>query len=368
MEGDAGSESAGAGHSGYLTLKALVVTLNETCDGTSWYTSTVELQLASLEICVACRTYRTMHLKVDPNIPRWLLAASDAQPPHPTRLGRTRVPRLKARRVTWNMRTAEALVNPILTMTDVDCLKFGHDFEGSLEAVTWPRRLKSIDIGSSFRFNNPIDMIEWPESLQTLEFGWEFNRPIERAHFPESLQKLVLVGCFDQPIAGGCLPSSLQQLDLGEHFNQPIEDVLWPDSLQRLVFGNCFNQPIDNVKWPASLEQVSFGLLYFRGVDRAVMFSEFNQSIASCIWPASMRLLTLGDKFRQSLHGLGKWMPSLEEFFLLGYDSGDDSLLRGIEWPEGLRQLTLFQDSSSDGVVVPTTVQILRLFNDTPRW
>ncbi|CAN0441526.1 unnamed protein product, partial [Ectocarpus sp. 12 AP-2014] len=43
-------------------LSALIVALNDTCDGTSWYTSTKELQLASLEFCTACRNYPTMHL------------------------------------------------------------------------------------------------------------------------------------------------------------------------------------------------------------------------------------------------------------------------------------------------------------------
>ncbi|CAN0022744.1 unnamed protein product [Ectocarpus sp. 6 AP-2014] len=54
-------------------LNALVVALNETCNGKSWYTSTKELQLASLEFCVACRNYQTLHLKVDAQIPRRLL-------------------------------------------------------------------------------------------------------------------------------------------------------------------------------------------------------------------------------------------------------------------------------------------------------
>ncbi|CAN0426918.1 unnamed protein product, partial [Ectocarpus sp. 12 AP-2014] len=87
-------------------LDALVVALNETCNGNSWYTSTEELQLASLEFCIACRNCPTVHLKVEAHTPRRLLAATDSPPPHPKRLFQTRVPRLRACRVTWNMVTA----------------------------------------------------------------------------------------------------------------------------------------------------------------------------------------------------------------------------------------------------------------------
>ncbi|CAM9963794.1 unnamed protein product, partial [Ectocarpus fasciculatus] len=80
-------------------LKAISVALNETCDGKRWYTSTKELQLASLELCIACRSYRMLHLNIDAEVPRRLLAAADAPPPHRKRLCGTRVPRLKARRV-----------------------------------------------------------------------------------------------------------------------------------------------------------------------------------------------------------------------------------------------------------------------------
>ncbi|CAN0480485.1 unnamed protein product, partial [Ectocarpus sp. 12 AP-2014] len=69
-----------------------------------------------------------------------MLAAADAPPSHPKRLCRARVPRLKARRVTWIMPTAAELRNRVFAMTDVEYLEFGGDFEGSLEDVAWPRR------------------------------------------------------------------------------------------------------------------------------------------------------------------------------------------------------------------------------------
>ncbi|CAN0056349.1 unnamed protein product [Ectocarpus sp. 6 AP-2014] len=120
------------------------------------------------------------------------------------------------------------------------------------------------------------------------------------------------------------------------------------------------------------------------------MSSGFNQRIGNSRWPASLRRLTLGGSlFSQSLQGLGSWMPNLEalrlllwthpEDFDLETDSQKEGLLRGIEWPMGLRQLTVFEEyslfvateedsmievvvpsSTLDGVVIPSSVQVYR--------
>ncbi|CAM9422986.1 unnamed protein product [Ectocarpus sp. 12 AP-2014] len=451
MEGDAGPRCSSGS-------KALILALNEMCDGKRWYTSTKELQQASLEFCLACRKYQILELKVDAQTPRTLLTAVDAPPPHTKRPCRTRVPRLRARRVKWNMPTATGLRTPIFALKDVDCLRFGGVFNGSLEAVVWPPRLKQIIFFSS-EFNQPIDAVQWPATLQKLDLGDSFNQPVEGVDFPPSLEKLCFSECFDQPIEDVILPTSLQYLRMGDDFNhpigdvrwppslqqiifgryfnqpieevvwpsslkeftfayrsdfdqpikdvkwpaslreltfgesfdqpieratfpasleelafgrdfnQPIEDVTWPDSLQRLAFGRFFNQPIDNVRWPASLEEVCFGVHDGEGFGNAVMFSAFNQRVDMCRWPVSMRRLTLGHKFRESLQALGTWMPNLETFHLLDHSNGsgsEDSLLRGIEWPKVLRHLVVFRDSSLDGVVIPSTVEVSRLCNAAP--
>ncbi|CAN0219529.1 unnamed protein product [Ectocarpus fasciculatus] len=385
-------------------LSAIIVALNETCDGKSWYTSTKELQLASLEFCTTCRNYQTLHLIVETKTPRTLLTAVDASPRHPKQPGSTRVPRLRARRVTWNMPTAAELRNPMFSMTDVDCLEFGYIFDGSLDGVAWPQRLKTIEFNWGSRFNQPIDLVEWPAclekvtlganfnqpldlvkwpacleeitlgddfnhpiecvefppSLQQLDLGLSFNQPIDEVVWPPSLHRLEIGEFFNQPIERAAFPASLEELVLGADFNQPIESVSWPDSLQKLVFAGCFNQPVDNVKWPATLQEVTFGLYRGTGENEMGSYSRFNQRIGSCVWPTSLRRLTLGDMFRQSLEGLGTWMPNLDTLRLLDHVSGGDSLLRGITWPEGLRHLTVFKESSLDGVAIPSTVEVYR--------
>ncbi|CAM9775302.1 unnamed protein product [Ectocarpus fasciculatus] len=395
-----------------MCLNALIVALNETCDGKRWYTSTKELQLASLEFCTTCRNYQTLHLTVDARTPRRLLAAADPPPRYSERLGGGRVPRLRARRVTWNMPTAAELRTPILAMMDVDCLWFGGAFSGNLETLAWLGRLKTIHMMES-SFNKPIDLVEWPACLQRLEFGDLFNQPIERVEFPASLRQLIFHGSFNQPIAGALLPTSLQELDLGQAFNHPIEDivwppslqklqvgyefdqplqrvvfpsslqeftvlgsfnqpiegVLWPDSLQRLALGYSFNRPIENVRWPTSLQEITFACCEDQGDDEVVVYADFNQSIGGSFWPASLRRLTLGNKFRQSLEGLGTWMPNLEALRLLSWDDmvQHNSLLRGIEWPKGLRHLTVLDEYCEvevpdlDGVEIPSTIRVHRM-------
>ncbi|CAN0229897.1 unnamed protein product, partial [Ectocarpus fasciculatus] len=49
-------------------LDAFTVALNQACDGRQkrWYASTLELQLVSLEFCGACRSVKTLHVRVFP--------------------------------------------------------------------------------------------------------------------------------------------------------------------------------------------------------------------------------------------------------------------------------------------------------------
>lgn len=188
----------------------------------------------------------------------------------------------------------------------------------------------------------------WPPSLQQLKLGDVFNQPIEQAAFP----------------------ASQYEITFGEFLNQPIDGVLWPDSLQRLFFGIDFDQSIDNVRWPASLEELTFGWCDEVAGNGIVMRSDFNHRIDSRVWPESLRRLTLGHKVRQSLQGLGTWMPTLETLRLFDWDchTANDSLLRGIERPEALRQPVVFQNSNLDGIVVPSAVEVVYAYNEFATW
>ncbi|CAN0497454.1 unnamed protein product [Ectocarpus sp. 12 AP-2014] len=208
---------------------------------------------------MACRTAGHVHLKVDARIPRRLLAAADAPPPHPKRLCWTRVPRVRARRVTWKMPTASEWTSPIFALADAEYLEFGGKFRGSLDTVAWPRRLKTIEFSGWSAFNQAVELAQWPTSLQKLVLGDRFNQPIERASWPDSLREPVFQWDFNQPIARVSWPDSVEKLSFGRDFNQPIKDICWPASLRELMVGEKFKETTAGARWPAG----------FKGIHRA---------------------------------------------------------------------------------------------------
>ncbi|CAN0073129.1 unnamed protein product, partial [Ectocarpus sp. 6 AP-2014] len=175
-------------------LDVLMATLNPACDGqaTRWYESTLELQRASRAFCEACRSFQTLHVRIDGRTPPSLWSPASS-----------RVPAVQAFGMTWVLGCSSA------------------ERRGSL---LLQQRLKRLAIN----LDTPLDTTSWPIALEQLSFGNGFN----------------------QPIAGVEWPVSLRQLSFGERFNQPIVDVEWPVSLQQLSFGDYFDQPIVGVVWP----------------------------------------------------------------------------------------------------------------------
>ncbi|CAM9176006.1 unnamed protein product, partial [Hapterophycus canaliculatus] len=177
-----------------------------------WYVSTLDLQLVSLEFCIACRSVPSLHVRVVHGAPPTLWAPRRQEPEElREKPRRTRVPVVRAARLTWRLRA-----------------------HTSVRKISWPAHLEQLSFGSCF--DNSIAGVAWPASLQHISFGYAFN----------------------QPIAEVLWPPSLQQMSFGQYFNQPLVEVEWPASLQQLSLGNAFNQPITGVAWPPSLQQLSF--------------------------------------------------------------------------------------------------------------
>ncbi|CAN0223234.1 unnamed protein product, partial [Ectocarpus fasciculatus] len=79
----AGGEGRPMATTGWQSLffDALVVALSQACDGGKkrWYASTLELQLASLDICRVCRSISTLHVRVKDQAPRSLWYPHEVQ-------------------------------------------------------------------------------------------------------------------------------------------------------------------------------------------------------------------------------------------------------------------------------------------------
>lgn len=131
-------------------LLAFDVALHQACEGGDrrWYASTLELQLASLGLCKACRGVPTLRVQVGEGTPRTL-----------------RFPREP--RTTRN---------------------------SSREPVVQPGFL-------SWGIDQPIVGVVWPTSLLKLSFGECFNQSIIGVVWPRS-QQLSFLGNFNQSIAG----------------------------------------------------------------------------------------------------------------------------------------------------------------------
>ncbi|CAN0470839.1 unnamed protein product [Ectocarpus sp. 12 AP-2014] len=89
------------------SLEVLVVALNQACDGQRkrWYTSTLELQLVSLELCGASRGAQLLHVRVNGRTPPTLWSSHTS---HTTLSQRSpevgtsnRVPAVQAFGWTW---------------------------------------------------------------------------------------------------------------------------------------------------------------------------------------------------------------------------------------------------------------------------
>eukprot|EP00752_Nemacystus_decipiens_P015174 g13515.t1 len=321
MEPEAGGDSR------FLDAVFVFVALDQTSGGDPWYVSTTQLQLASIQLCAACRRSATFHVTMDDRVPRRLLARADAPAPALERGRRLspRVPRLKARAIAWHRRSCEELGRPLYALTEAQFLLFGSGFDESVDGVSWPEGLKLISFGGDF--DQDVEGVAWPPALQEIAFGHNFDQPVEDIVWPASLLYLTLGYCFNYPIEGVSWPPRLEALRLGNCFNQPIARVAWPASLEQLFFGHCFDQPIGEVRWPPSLEVLKFGW-------------NFNQALDG-EWPRFLRHLTLHRGFTQPLHDLGKRMPHLEELELL-VDSDDYvPSLADVAWPDSLQKLAL---------------------------
>ncbi|CAN0006917.1 unnamed protein product, partial [Ascophyllum nodosum] len=83
-------------------LDAFSIALHQ-ADSSGWYSSTFQLQLASLQFCVVCRTVSTLHLIVENDKYTSLFDDAPASDIKPKKPRRTRVPTLRPFKLTWKL-------------------------------------------------------------------------------------------------------------------------------------------------------------------------------------------------------------------------------------------------------------------------
>ncbi|CAM9929086.1 unnamed protein product [Laminaria digitata] len=177
-------------------LHIFEIALKQTERG-KWFESTLELQLASFQLCVACRGVRTLLVTIGFSIPLSLWGGDDpSDDPHePTKW--RQVPPLRAPSVAWIM-PVDTLV-PTLLESDLLSGVESMMMLNAVRLVSWPPSLHRLTIGGSKR---PFRSITWLKSLVELNFGYFFNQPIAGVVWPPSLLRLTFGDSFSQPIAG----------------------------------------------------------------------------------------------------------------------------------------------------------------------
>ncbi|CAN0309691.1 unnamed protein product [Ectocarpus fasciculatus] len=272
---------------GSKCLDAFILALNQACDGQKmrWYVSTLELQLASLGFCGACRSAQTLEVRVDEDTPPtlWPCRTSHTTPSQrsPEVCISNRVPAVQAFGWMWKLamdRLPQRTATELQPGPEQRRRRNDRSVPASVRSVVWPQTLKRLVFDSDM----PVNTVSRPVSMQELWFRDTCNLPIHDVVWPTSLLQLSFGRRFNQQITDVVWPASLQQLSFGYDFNQPIVGVTWPASVKQLSFNFSFNQPIVRILWPASLKQLSFGFL-------------FNQAIVGATWPVSLLQLSFGD-------------------------------------------------------------------------
>ena len=376
------------------SLDVLAVALGQDSPGGMWYVSTLELQLACFEVCVACRAVPTVHVVVDKNMPLSLWGDDGSTNNSPNAPARRRLPSLRAASVTWRM--PAGMLVPVLThsallrqaewmqLVGFNCARLFSDAtplprwddwtqpgtqparsprrrfeeiitffdrEDRVKAnvmnpcrVSWPPSIRQLSLGCTL--HERVDWTALPSSLERLALGGCFFESIETATWPASLNRLTLGGWFDKSIVGVAWPASLLRLTLGDGFNQPITEVAWPPSLLHLTFGVRFDQPIADVRWPSSLLRLTFGDNFDQPISNVAWPASlleltfgyrFDQPIKEVVWPASLNWLVFGGRFDQEIVGVA-WPASLQHLVL---GNGFDQSITGVAWPASLTRLEL---------------------------
>ena len=156
-----------------------------------------------------------------------------------------------------------------------------------IQNITFPSGLQSLILGH-LNHDYANHEVILPDCLRSLRFGDEFDESLDNVRLPKGLQSLTLGYCFNHSMDTVILPDGLKILKFGGAFNQNIDNLTLPKGLQSLTFGEGFNQSMENVTLPSDLNSLTFG-------------EDFNQSIQTITLPSGLQSLVLGGTLIQRM-------------------------------------------------------------------
>lgn len=186
------------------TTEAGLLFVLHTIGGGRWYTSTKRLQEASIQVCTAVRRVPRAKLVVRDDTPPVpippVVLANETHPEIHVSTHGTRVPRILAHSVEWDLLSAVVLSRYMSALADVKDMMFSERYDDRVQGVTWPDSVVSLEFGAYF--DQAIDGVQWPAFLEDIKFGSLFNHALGGATWPSTLERIVVSADFDRGIEG----------------------------------------------------------------------------------------------------------------------------------------------------------------------
>ena len=341
--------------------------------GTPYVSSTLNLQMACLDLCRVCRSISSLHVDLWEGSPESLWVAPKDDDDEHDHDATVRLQTPEGERASDGKPPSR--VPPILPFS-VTCRLSSHVLHSKRTTKLWTRleRLRlELTLSAATGWNSsPVELPQRLKQLILIDRGEVragvipavlLSSPLSGGSL--SLLKLRIDGNFDVPLQEVVWPASLTQIVLGNDFKRPVAGVVWPPFLQQLSFG-LFDQDIAEVAWPASLQKLSFGRFNGRvsgGVLppclRQLSFEYFNEPIIGVEWPPSLQQLSFGSSFDQPVVGV-VWPTSLQR---LSFGDQFNQPIVGVEWPYSLARLNLGLSFNKPITLVvwPTCLKVLAL-------
>lgn len=91
-----------------------------------------------------------------------------------------------------------------------------------LVKLTYPLPASSLELYCGFYFNQKLDSLELPPSLEMLQLGKCYNRSLKGVVLPKTLQILRLGCMYNRSLTGVTFPAGLRVLDCGASFRRSL--------------------------------------------------------------------------------------------------------------------------------------------------
>lgn len=215
-----------------LPVHALTIAIGQASKG-RWYVGTLELQLASFDICIACRDVPTLRVIVGEHTPLSLWGGVDSIGESCQTPVMRQVPNLRAASLVWKM-PLDVLVRVLsesVLLRGVRWMRLRGMSERHSSEPTVCRGDDWLPLGSQLGHSAR----SYFEAMRSLDGGKDHavnaTQTSPGVSQPATVEKLLLACTLTGTADCVVFPTSLESLILDCSFNQVTETVAWPLSL-----------------------------------------------------------------------------------------------------------------------------------------